>query len=161
MMERVVERLSAKSQPVITTHRLTSRRHWMADTTCATCYDCGKEFSFWIRRHHCRVCGQIFCATCSSHRLPGGKYGFKEPYIRVCKFCHNKTGAKTISQLGSLAKPLENIDEFQPQSEIKPASFGYSEEEEDPEEPPTREEGEDDPPDDVDDQDSAPLVRKI
>jgi 1-phosphatidylinositol-3-phosphate 5-kinase len=38
-----------------------SRQNWMSDKNCSVCYDCGLPFHFWRRRHHCRLCGQIFC----------------------------------------------------------------------------------------------------
>lgn len=36
--------------------------HWVLDTTRQSCYACQSRFSFKERRHHCRNCGQIFCA---------------------------------------------------------------------------------------------------
>jgi len=42
------------------------RQHWMPDSNSLDCYDCGKAFTTFRRRHHCRVCGQIFCWKCSS-----------------------------------------------------------------------------------------------
>ena len=45
-----------------------------------------KYFSFPLyRKHHCRNCGQIFCADCSSKRITMSN--FKNPQ-RVCDGCH-------------------------------------------------------------------------
>lgn len=34
---------------------------WMPDKDCDYCFDCQKKFTTFRRKHHCRVCGQIFC----------------------------------------------------------------------------------------------------
>ncbi|CAN0078455.1 unnamed protein product [Sphacelaria rigidula] len=34
---------------------------------CKVCYECDTMFTMFRRRHHCRVCGQIFCHHCSNH----------------------------------------------------------------------------------------------
>ncbi|EIM91939.1 uncharacterized protein STEHIDRAFT_136038 [Stereum hirsutum FP-91666 SS1] len=43
---------------------------WKPDSQAASCetFTCPKRFSIFERRHHCRKCGGIFCATCSSRR---------------------------------------------------------------------------------------------
>ena len=38
---------------------------WMPDELCQTCYSCDAEFTVFRRRHHCRLCGQIFCSNCA------------------------------------------------------------------------------------------------
>eukprot|EP00484_Ammonia_sp_Unknown_P013138 CAMPEP_0197079108 /NCGR_PEP_ID=MMETSP1384-20130603/213460_1 /TAXON_ID=29189 /ORGANISM="Ammonia sp." /LENGTH=557 /DNA_ID=CAMNT_0042517981 /DNA_START=13 /DNA_END=1687 /DNA_ORIENTATION=- len=46
---------------------------WIEDGQRANCHNqaCGKKFfGFLVRRHHCRICGEIFCDECSSHQLP-------------------------------------------------------------------------------------------
>lgn len=37
--------------------------HWMKDEVADAC-QCGVKFSFSDRRHHCRDCGNVFCAKC-------------------------------------------------------------------------------------------------
>lgn len=39
---------------------------WIEDDTVASCYNCNQGFSLLVRKHHCRFCGKIFCATCSN-----------------------------------------------------------------------------------------------
>ncbi len=39
---------------------------WMPDHSAAHCMLCRVEFTMWRRRHHCRKCGQLCCAACSS-----------------------------------------------------------------------------------------------
>ncbi|KAG5476443.1 hypothetical protein LSCM1_04148 [Leishmania martiniquensis] len=38
------------------------------DDEAAECGQCGTAFSFFLRRHHCRLCGDVFCDACTQHR---------------------------------------------------------------------------------------------
>ena len=49
-----------------------SRRHWMPDRLCRNCYACEVPFTVFRRRHHCRLCGQVFCSVCSGHFVEAG-----------------------------------------------------------------------------------------
>jgi hypothetical protein len=40
---------------------------WVKDETVAHCYKCNIGFSMFIRKHHCRSCGRIFCYKCCSN----------------------------------------------------------------------------------------------
>lgn len=37
---------------------------WQPDSESSNCASCKKSFSLFTRKHHCRVCGHIFCSTC-------------------------------------------------------------------------------------------------
>src|SRR3972149_6470815 len=39
---------------------------WVKDEAVTQCYECKQPFSIVVGRHHCRLCGRIFCHTCSS-----------------------------------------------------------------------------------------------
>ena len=43
---------------------------WMPDSSAKACGACKREFSLILRRHHCRVCGKIFCDDCCNRKLP-------------------------------------------------------------------------------------------
>ena len=43
--------------------------HWVDDNQVTHCHQCGKEFYLFLRRHHCRNCGRIFCYQCSNHKI--------------------------------------------------------------------------------------------
>ncbi|RIA92962.1 hypothetical protein C1645_763745 [Glomus cerebriforme] len=63
-----------------------NKDYWMADDTCRECYDCKATFTMLRRKHHCRICGQIFCSKCASNLIPGGNFSH-EGLMRVCDFC--------------------------------------------------------------------------
>uniref|UniRef100_A0A672JD84 Early endosome antigen 1 n=1 Tax=Salarias fasciatus TaxID=181472 RepID=A0A672JD84_SALFA len=59
-------------------------RKWAEDHEVQNCMACGKGFTVTVRKHHCRHCGNIFCAECSSRNAltPSSK----KP-VRVCETC--------------------------------------------------------------------------
>lgn len=48
----------------------------MPDSQCKECYDCNEKFTTFRRRHHCRLCGQIFCSRCCNQEIPGKFMGY-------------------------------------------------------------------------------------
>ncbi|EGZ25618.1 phosphatidylinositol 3-phosphate 5-kinase [Phytophthora sojae] len=72
------------------------KHFWMSDRSSKACYECEQLFTFFRRRHHCRSCGQIFCANCCA-RLPqsfgGNKVDESIERLRkqlVCHTCHRQ-----------------------------------------------------------------------
>ena len=43
-------------------------KDWKSDDVANVCSQCQAEFHALNRRHHCRLCGNIFCNDCSSQR---------------------------------------------------------------------------------------------
>ncbi|KAF8640401.1 hypothetical protein AX17_000070 [Amanita inopinata Kibby_2008] len=66
-----------------------SRHYWMDDENCKECYDCKSIFTTWRRKHHCRICGQIFCSRCASNIIKGSRFG-QDGMVRVCSLCLEK-----------------------------------------------------------------------
>ncbi|KAJ3691760.1 hypothetical protein LUZ61_020924 [Rhynchospora tenuis] len=64
------------------------RDFWMPDQSCRVCYDCDSQFTLINRRHHCRICGRVFCSKCTAFvpRYPRSDQSEGER-IRVCNFC--------------------------------------------------------------------------
>ena len=54
-----------------------ARKDWVPDRKATHCshFGCGKQFSFRIRRHHCRRCGLVFCGEHSSRTAPLAELG--------------------------------------------------------------------------------------
>ncbi|KAB1671075.1 hypothetical protein [Gossypium barbadense] len=69
-----------------------SRDFWMPDQSCRVCYECDSQFTVFNRRHHCRLCGRVFCANCTANSVPvppdeprAGREDSER--IRVCNYC--------------------------------------------------------------------------
>lgn len=43
---------------------------WIDDSSVTRCYNskCKETFSYLVRKHHCRLCGRIFCDKCSRYK---------------------------------------------------------------------------------------------
>uniref|UniRef100_H3GSD4 1-phosphatidylinositol-3-phosphate 5-kinase n=1 Tax=Phytophthora ramorum TaxID=164328 RepID=H3GSD4_PHYRM len=106
--------IQEQSSPKLDRERSRSFKHfWMSDRSSKACYECEQLFTFFRRRHHCRSCGQLFCANCCA-RLPqsfgGNKVDESIERLRkqlVCHTCHRQlreglqmelTGAKFESE---------------------------------------------------------------
>jgi hypothetical protein len=85
---------------------------------CSTIFGPPSYFSFGPRRHHCRLCGQIFCGTHSSqraHLIARDVQG--QPRLskqRVCDLCIGKTEednalVRRISNDSSSSAPSDDI----------------------------------------------------
>uniref|UniRef100_A0A4W3JLS6 1-phosphatidylinositol 3-phosphate 5-kinase n=1 Tax=Callorhinchus milii TaxID=7868 RepID=A0A4W3JLS6_CALMI len=62
------------------------KQYWMPDSQCKECYDCNEKFTTFRRRHHCRLCGQIFCSRCCNQEIPGKFMGYAGD-LRACTYC--------------------------------------------------------------------------
>jgi tetratricopeptide (TPR) repeat protein len=84
MIRKIQDRLRARRR---FNNVLSTLRHgvrdwdplWVPDKDAPACNVCSARFSLLRRRHHCRMCGQVVCAACSSH--PRGK--------RICSACRD------------------------------------------------------------------------
>lgn len=45
-------------------------KRWVDCKNVQTCLRCGIAFSFLVRKHHCRMCGRVFCGDCAGHHMP-------------------------------------------------------------------------------------------
>ena len=75
------------SGPTSSYSETTLRQYWMPDAVSNDCYDCGSPFTTFRRKHHCRICGQIFCSKCCGIFI-SGKYLKVTGSLRVCNKCY-------------------------------------------------------------------------
>lgn len=59
---------------------------WTPDKEVSHCTKCNVKFGFTTRKHHCRRCGQIYCAACCDEKLGLPRMCFIDP-VRVCHDC--------------------------------------------------------------------------
>ena len=57
---------------------------WEPDTDSTTCRSCATNFSFFVRRHHCRGCGRLYCGSCAPIRRSARAPHREE---RLCNAC--------------------------------------------------------------------------
>ncbi|KAK4792851.1 hypothetical protein SAY86_023286 [Trapa natans] len=64
---------------------------WLPDSSASVCMQCTAPFTALTRgRHHCRLCGGIFCRSCSKGRsLLPVKFRERNPQ-RVCDTCYDR-----------------------------------------------------------------------
>nr|XP_016929259.1 putative 1-phosphatidylinositol 3-phosphate 5-kinase [Drosophila suzukii] len=123
------------------------QRFWMPDSKAKECYDCSQKFSTFRRKHHCRLCGQIFCSKCCNQVVPGMIIRC-DGDLKVCNYCSKvvltflKSSSSEMGQdLQALQQHLSNKLEVQdsetphakhPQQQRAPLSrkmsVGYQEE---------------------------------
>ncbi|EDW66440.1 uncharacterized protein Dvir_GJ16034 [Drosophila virilis] len=62
---------------------------WVPDAEASICMHCKKtQFTFVQRRHHCRNCGAVVCAACSSKKFLLPQQSGKA--LRVCDACYER-----------------------------------------------------------------------
>lgn len=82
-------------------------KKWIEDSSVTECFNCKIGFGWFNRKHHCRLCGRIFCSSCSIHRdtLENN---------RCCDLCFKNYNE--LQEISILLETFENallsIDEF-------------------------------------------------
>ncbi|XP_006170189.1 FYVE and coiled-coil domain-containing protein 1 [Tupaia chinensis] len=91
--ERLIELLRdkdalwQKSDALEFQQKLSAEERWLGDAEASHCLDCKREFSWMLRRHHCRICGRTFCYYCCNNYVLSQHSGKKE---RCCRACFRK-----------------------------------------------------------------------
>jgi hypothetical protein len=90
-----------------------TRNHWKPDVESTICDDptCKRTFNYFVRRHHCRRCGNIFCDQHSSYEIPldqDANYNPRAELSRTCSHCfeqykawHSRNNSQTSSSASS------------------------------------------------------------
>lgn len=72
---------------------------WEDDEVAEDCRVCKKDFNVYRRRHHCRMCGLVVCASCSREKLLGS---------RACDVCYRVNTNKGASNNKALSGQTES-----------------------------------------------------
>ncbi|ANZ76744.1 BA75_03590T0 [Komagataella pastoris] len=64
-----------------------TKEYWLENSSAKKCCLCEKRFTTFRRKHHCRICGKIFCSGCTIF-ISGEKFHINAR-IRVCQLCVN------------------------------------------------------------------------
>nr|XP_046157527.1 FYVE and coiled-coil domain-containing protein 1-like isoform X1 [Oncorhynchus gorbuscha] len=76
-----------KSDALEFEQKLRAEERWLQDKEATHCLGCQGHFTWWLRRHHCRLCGRIFCYYCSNNFVMTKHSGKKE---RCCRECYTQ-----------------------------------------------------------------------
>ncbi|XP_041958459.1 FYVE and coiled-coil domain-containing protein 1 isoform X1 [Alosa sapidissima] len=66
------------------------REEEQTDREQSHCLGCHSQFSWWLRKHNCRLCGRAFCYYCCSNTVSTQQGGTRE---RCCKDCYTQHSA--------------------------------------------------------------------
>lgn len=79
------------------------------------CPGCDVYFSAIKRRHHCRLCGDVFCDSCSNNRclLPLSGPEFQSP-VRVCDQCNSDINKSNYFSMRRYLPALQLFDPTKP-----------------------------------------------
>ncbi|KAI1609654.1 hypothetical protein EDD37DRAFT_205735 [Exophiala viscosa] len=72
-----------------------TKEHWKPDEASSICDspECRSTFNLFVRKHHCRHCGHIFCSSHSPYTIPLDQYAKFHPdgvLSRACETCHRQ-----------------------------------------------------------------------
>ncbi|KAF0753832.1 hypothetical protein AaE_005565 [Aphanomyces astaci] len=66
---------------VVPSHHILPRQLWVSKKNRSGCVWCGKSFGLFRHRHHCRLCGDLFCKDCVVYCTT------RETSVKVCRLC--------------------------------------------------------------------------
>jgi hypothetical protein len=74
---------------------------WVVDDDVTNCMICAVRFYFWDRKHHCRICGDIICNSCSNGEVIISE--FRElGVVRACDCCY--FGQVRVTQMSTISR---------------------------------------------------------
>lgn len=133
-LSEIVERVSAWIPRLGTREdeaTIMSRDFWMPDRSCRMCYECESQFTIFNRRHHCRICGKVFCGKCTNNNIPAPvstgspRRGYEEnERVRVCNYCFKVHAEQDYADRGIF--PLDSPPSQTLSSPSDPAGHSFN-----------------------------------
>lgn len=88
--------------------------YWIPNSRILHCALCNNEFGQFDQKHHCRLCGNGLCSTCSSKSKPVPERGWGDMNVRVCDRCYERSdNLSAISSLPPLPPMLMQLQQQQ------------------------------------------------
>ncbi|KAF6312841.1 FYVE and coiled-coil domain autophagy adaptor 1 [Rhinolophus ferrumequinum] len=123
--ERLIELLRdkdalwQKSDALEFQQKLSAEERGLGDSEATHCSDCKREFSWMVRRHHCRICGRIFCYYCCNNYVVTKHGGRKERCCRACfqKFSEGPSSPDSNSSGTSQGEPSPTLSPAQAEAQ--------------------------------------------
>ncbi|XP_048329681.1 protein FREE1 isoform X2 [Ziziphus jujuba] len=78
--------------------------HWVPDEAVSKCTSCATDFGAFVRKHHCRNCGDIFCDKCTQGRIALTAEENAQP-VRVCDRCMAEVTQRLNNAKEAASKP--------------------------------------------------------
>ena len=88
---------------------------WTDDNSVNSCHNCRNDFTFLNRKHHCRLCGKIFCSLCCNYYIYtnlDNKLIIIEDYLLECLNINNIKKNKKKKLCYQCYKLLLNIKQI-------------------------------------------------
>ena len=130
--------------PALQDQGCVKKPQWVPDEAHENCQnrECNARFDWLVRKHHCRLCGRIFCDACSDNYtlLPFKEFQSRDPQ-RTCRPCfvllrplqrefqENQSNAKrlnTLDESSSIQRYLNAPLAFTLGGEIRKASYSLT-----------------------------------
>lgn len=86
VIKRISNLITMKNKNLNDYRNTELQKLWMPDDKSRECYDCAAKFTTFRRKHHCRLCGCIFCSKCCNQIIPGKIINCTGD-LRVCTYC--------------------------------------------------------------------------
>nr|CCA14868.1 conserved hypothetical protein [Albugo laibachii Nc14] len=100
-----------KSLPILIVPLL-KKENWIKNELRTCCYYCNRKFHSFVRRHHCRACGDIVCSGCNHRREVQVNCRRKSIVnVRLCLDCIGKASNDTSPPLSHTV--AENCSEWE------------------------------------------------
>nr|CCA26956.1 conserved hypothetical protein [Albugo laibachii Nc14] len=79
---------------------LVERQNWVPDSERKCCLICQRHFRPTRHRHHCRLCGEVFCSKCLVVRsVPKNREDTSMVHRKFCKVCVTEVRSKRRNDL--------------------------------------------------------------
>uniref|UniRef100_A0A8C8I019 FYVE and coiled-coil domain-containing protein 1 n=1 Tax=Oncorhynchus tshawytscha TaxID=74940 RepID=A0A8C8I019_ONCTS len=112
-----------KSDALEFEQKLWAEERLLQDKETTHCLGCQAHFTWWLRRHNCRLCGRVFCYYCSNNFVMTKHSGKKERCCRECYSQHSAVVERFTEGELSLSDTQPPPPSFGPHSPPEPAPY--------------------------------------